>query len=92
MFSPFFPSLFPSPSLPRPTAPPGLDVGGHVWGGVCLVLVVAGVAGVGVSVPLAITGNPNDDIQQRLATANALLSEVPLIDGYVAQLLRGRQM
>ncbi|XP_063594370.1 dipeptidase 1-like [Penaeus indicus] len=59
-----------------------LDVGGHVWGGVCLVLVVAGVAGVGVSVPLAITGNPNDDIQQRLATANALLSEVPLIDGH----------
>ncbi|XP_071512639.1 dipeptidase 1-like isoform X2 [Panulirus ornatus] len=57
----------------------GLDVPAHVWGGVCLVLVLAGV---GVSVPLALRVDPGAGLHQRINTAMALLKSSPLIDGH----------
>ena len=55
----------------------------QVWGGVCLVLVLAGVAGVGVSVPLALRANPGAGLLERLDTARTLLTDTPLVDGWV---------
>ncbi|XP_050698809.1 dipeptidase 1-like [Eriocheir sinensis] len=60
----------------------GVEVPAHVWGGVCLVLVLAGVAGVGVSVPLTLRADPAADQSQRLSAAVELLKDVPLIDGH----------
>ncbi|XP_063878602.1 uncharacterized protein LOC135110315 isoform X2 [Scylla paramamosain] len=60
----------------------GLEVPAHVWGGVCLVLVLAGVAGVGVSVPLTLRADPNSDQLERLSAAVELLRDAPLIDGH----------
>ncbi|XP_071512537.1 uncharacterized protein [Panulirus ornatus] len=60
----------------------GLEVPAHVWGGVCLVLVLAGVAGVGVSVPLALRVDPNAGLHERLDTATRLLRDTPLVDGH----------
>ncbi|XP_069997711.1 dipeptidase 1-like [Penaeus vannamei] len=60
----------------------GVEVPAHVWGGVCLVLVLAGVAGVGVSVPLALRVDHNAKLQERLSSATTLLRESPLIDGH----------
>ncbi|XP_066981108.1 uncharacterized protein [Macrobrachium rosenbergii] len=60
----------------------GLEVPAHVWGGVCLVLVLAGVAGVGVSVPMALRVDPAAGIHERLNSAMELLRDVPLIDGH----------
>nr|XP_045592336.1 dipeptidase 1-like [Procambarus clarkii] len=60
----------------------GLDFPAHVWGGVCLVLVLAGVAGVGVSLPIALRVDSSAGLQQRLDTAKALLKDSPLIDGH----------
>lgn len=57
-----------------------LDIRGNIWGVVCLVLVLAGVAGVGVSVPLALKNTP-DARQQRIQAAKSLLSKTPLVDG-----------
>nr|XP_053636362.1 uncharacterized protein LOC128691542 [Cherax quadricarinatus] len=59
----------------------GVEVPAHVWGGVCLVLVLAGVAGVGVSVPLALRVDHNSALDKRLDQANTLLKETPLVDG-----------
>ena len=63
----------------------------HILGVVCLVLVLAGVAGVGVSVPLAMktsaTPSPpplqelEDNKAERLKAANYLLTNTPLVDG-----------
>ncbi|XP_050735489.1 dipeptidase 1-like [Eriocheir sinensis] len=60
----------------------GLEVPAQVWGGVCLVLVLAGVAGVGVSVPLALRANHNASQDERLNTVKTLLTETPLVDGH----------
>ncbi|XP_069187531.1 dipeptidase 1 [Procambarus clarkii] len=60
----------------------GVEVPAHVWGGVCLVLVLAGVAGVGVSVPLALKADPNAGHHKRLDQATTLLRETPLVDGH----------
>ncbi|XP_068250523.1 uncharacterized protein [Palaemon carinicauda] len=60
----------------------GLEIPAHVWGGVCLVLVLAGVAGVGVSVPMALRVDPAAGIHERLNSAMDLLRDVPLIDGH----------
>ena len=56
-------------------------MGGARWGVVCLVLVLAGVAGVGVSVPLALQLDARGEQQQRLKAAQDLLKSTPLIDG-----------
>ena len=58
-----------------------LEVPGVVWGAFCLVLVLATVAGVGVSVPLALKLDPGAELHQRVQEAKLLLKETPLIDG-----------
>ncbi|KAK6993027.1 hypothetical protein SK128_007745, partial [Halocaridina rubra] len=58
-----------------------VEIPAQVWGGVCLVLVLAGVAGVGVSVPLALRVDPASGVEERLDHAKQLLREFPLIDG-----------
>ncbi|KAK8729305.1 hypothetical protein OTU49_008755, partial [Cherax quadricarinatus] len=60
----------------------GVEVPAQVWGGVCLVLVLAGVAGVGVSIPLALRVAPQAALQQRIDTVVQLLRDTPLIDGH----------
>ncbi|XP_042217039.1 dipeptidase 1-like [Homarus americanus] len=60
----------------------GVEVPAHVWGGVCLVLVLAGVGGVGVTVPLALRVDPSAGLQDRLDVVTHLLKDTPLVDGH----------
>ncbi|XP_076064497.1 uncharacterized protein LOC143038817 isoform X2 [Oratosquilla oratoria] len=61
----------------------GMDMQGQqLWGVVCLVLIVAAVAGVGVSVPLALRVDPDASLHQRLQMVRSLLRETPLVDGH----------
>ncbi|XP_076053747.1 dipeptidase 1-like [Oratosquilla oratoria] len=58
------------------------ELTGKHWWLVGLVFLVAATAGVGVGVPLALKGDPNQAFEQRLETARKILSEAPLIDGH----------
>nr|XP_045596032.1 uncharacterized protein LOC123756772 isoform X1 [Procambarus clarkii] len=60
----------------------GVEVPAHVWGGLCLVLVLAGVGGVGVTVPLALRVDPNAGLADRLNVATTFLKDSPLVDGH----------
>lgn len=51
------------------------------WCLVCCVLLLAGVIGVGVGVPLAIYEDFLPSPGERLQTVQQILREVPLIDG-----------
>ncbi|KAF2363023.1 Renal dipeptidase family [Trinorchestia longiramus] len=53
-----------------------------VWGAVVAVVSLVALGSVGVAIPLALRGDPNADLSQRMRTAQLLLKETPLIDGH----------
>ena len=60
----------------------GGELGGKQWCILCVALLVALGTGVGVGVPLALRSGGSVSLQERISEANAILAQVPLIDGY----------
>ena len=58
-----------------------VELGSKQWCILCVALLVALGTGVSVGVPLALRSGSS--LQERLGTANTILAQVPLIDGYV---------
>ncbi len=56
------------------------ELGVKQWGILCVALLVALGTGVGVGVPLALRSG-GSSLQERLNAVQALLTQVPLIDG-----------
>jgi len=61
--------------------PFNVELGSKQWCILCVALLVALGTGVSVGVPLALRSGSS--LQERLGTANTILAQVPLIDGYV---------
>ena len=70
----------------------GGELGGKQWSILCLALLVALGTGFGVGVPLALRSGGSVSLQERISEANAILAQVPLIDGYIVCLFRSESL